>query len=347
MTTIDLTGKTAIVTGGGRGLGRAMTLALAEAGANVGAVMHIADDVGPLEAASADLAGKVRPILADIRDPEQCARAVAETTGTFGGPHVLVNNAGVGMLLISETYNTVPSKFWDATPDAWQQIIDTNFVGAFQMAREAVAPMLEQGWGRIINVTTSLTTMQRRGYSPYGPSKAALEATTSAWAGDLEGTGVTANVLIPGGAADTHLLPGEPGTPGRNGRRPPAHRPRCDAGAGGVGWRRTMPTASTAGGSSARTGTPICRPSAAARTPPPPPGSAPGRKTSCPEVHFRRVIPTPMSPSRLTRGPCRPPDELIEADILSRGAVRRRRVVAVADLGPRIKSEDDIAERHA
>lgn len=217
MTSIDLSGKTAIVTGGGRGLGRAMTLALAGAGANVSAAMHIADDMGPLEAASAGLPGKVNPVLSDIRKPEDCARVVAETVETFGGLHVLVNNAGVGMLLVSETYNTVPSKFWDATPAAWQQIIDTNFVGAFQMAREAVAHMLEQRWGRIVNVTTSLTTMQRRGYSPYGPSKAALEATTSAWAGDLEGTGVTANVLIPGGAADTHLLPGEPGTPGRMG----------------------------------------------------------------------------------------------------------------------------------
>ena len=217
MTSIDLSGKIAIVTGGGRGLGRAMTLALVEAGAKVAAVMHIEDDMAPLEAACADLAGEVRPVLSDIRKPEDCARAVAETAEHFGPPHVLVNNAGVGLLLISETYNTVPAKFWEGSPAAWQQIIDTNFIGAFQMAREAVPHMLAHGWGRIVNVTTSLTTMQRRGYSPYGSSKAALEAATSSWAGDLEGTGVTANVLVPGGAADTHLLPGEPGTPGRMG----------------------------------------------------------------------------------------------------------------------------------
>lgn len=219
MSSIDLNGKSAIVTGGGRGLGRAMTFALARAGAKVTAIMHLADDMAPLAAQAASLSGngEIRPALVDIRDPVACERVVSETNDAFGGPHVLVNNAGVGMLLISDTYNTVPTKFWQGSSDAWRQIIETNFIGAFHMAKAAVPHMLDQGWGRIVNVTTSVSTMQRRGYAPYGSSKAALEAVTSSWAGDLEGTGVTANVLIPGGAADTHLLPGEPGTPGRMG----------------------------------------------------------------------------------------------------------------------------------
>lgn len=219
MTAIDLTGRTAIVTGGGRGLGRAMTLALVEAGARVAAVMHIEGDMEPLRAECAAIggAGAVLPLLSDVRDHQACEAAVAATREAFGGLDVVVNNAGVGLLLISDTFNTVPTKFWDGTPDAWTQIVTTNFLGAYHMARAAVPQLLTQGWGRIINVTTSLTTMQRKGYSPYGPSKAALEAATSAWAGDLEGTGVTCNVLVPGGAADTHFLPGEPGTPGRMG----------------------------------------------------------------------------------------------------------------------------------
>lgn len=214
MPPIDLTGTRCIVTGGGRGLGRQMVLALAGAGANVTAAMHIADDI---EAEAKDLPGRVRAAVADVRDPMQCAEIVSDTVDAFGGLDVLVNNAGVGMLLVSETFNREPPPFWTVKPETWQQIVETNVNGGFLMAREAAPHMLAAGWGRIVNVTTSIQTMQRRGYAPYGPTKAALEAASSCWAEDLEGSGVTCNVLIPGGAADTNLLPGNPGDPGRSG----------------------------------------------------------------------------------------------------------------------------------
>ena len=214
MTYIDLSGTTAIITGGGRGLGRSMVFALAGAGANVTAAMHIEDDI---EAETKDLPGTVKAMIADIRDPDACAKIVADTASEFGGVDVMVNNAGVGMLLVSDTFNRTPTKFWDVKPETWAQIIETNVTGGFQMAREAVTHMLDKGWGRIVNVTTSIHTMQRAGFSPYGPSKAAMEATTSCWSEDLEGTGVSCNILIPGGAADTNLLPGNPGDPGRSG----------------------------------------------------------------------------------------------------------------------------------
>jgi NAD(P)-dependent dehydrogenase (short-subunit alcohol dehydrogenase family) len=214
MTDIDLSGTTCIVTGGGRGLGRAMTLALAEAGANVMAAMHIADDI---VSEAKGLPGTVEATVKDIRDPMQCAEIVYDTVEKFGTVDVLINNAGVGMLLVSENFNREPAKFWTVHPDQWAQIVETNVNGSFQVAREAVPYMLEKGWGRIVNVTTSIQTMQRTGYAPYGPTKAALEASTACWAEDLEGTGVSCNVLIPGGAADTNLLPGNPGDPGRSG----------------------------------------------------------------------------------------------------------------------------------
>ena len=214
MRTRDLSGTTCIVTGGGRGLGRSMVHALAGAGANVTAAMHINDDI---EAETQDLPGSVRAVVADIRAADACSRIVADTKKEFGSVDVLVNNAGVGMLLVSDTFNRTPTKFWDVKTETWAQIIETNVNGGFQMAREAVPHMLNRGWGRIINVTTSIHTMQRAGFSPYGPSKAAMEATTSCWSEDLDGTGVTCNILIPGGAADTHLLPGNPGDPGRSG----------------------------------------------------------------------------------------------------------------------------------
>jgi 3-oxoacyl-[acyl-carrier protein] reductase len=152
-----------------------------------------------------------------VRSYEACEAAVTQTLARFDRVDVLVNNAGVGMRLISERFNTEPTKFWEAAPDAWKAIVDTNVTGAFNMARAAVPGMVARGFGKVINVSTSDQTMVRKGYSPYGLSKAALEAASRVWAQDLEGTGVTVNVYLPGGAADTDLLPSGPGKKGADG----------------------------------------------------------------------------------------------------------------------------------
>ncbi|MHA1108251.1 MAG: SDR family NAD(P)-dependent oxidoreductase [Alphaproteobacteria bacterium] len=219
MTDISLSDKVVIITGGGRGLGRAMTLSLAAAGAKVVAAMHIADDLEPLEADARALAGDgaVHAVLADIRHPDDCADLVRTAITRFGRLDVLVNNAGVGMLLFSENYTSEPTKFWQAAVDPVRTVIETNLFAPFLMAREAMPHMLEQGWGRIINVTTSIHTMQRRGYFPYGATKAGFEAATRIWSEDAEGTGVTINILIPGGATDTNILPGRLGDKSRSG----------------------------------------------------------------------------------------------------------------------------------
>jgi 3-oxoacyl-[acyl-carrier protein] reductase len=119
---------------------------------------------------------------------------------------MLVNNAGKGPALLESSPRTKSLKFWESDPDVWREIIVTNVNGTFLMARAAAPVMVEAGWGRIVNVTTSLPTMQRRHNSPYGVSKAAIEAETLIWAKDLDGTGVTVNSLIPGGAADTSFV---------------------------------------------------------------------------------------------------------------------------------------------
>jgi 3-oxoacyl-[acyl-carrier protein] reductase len=90
-------------------------------------------------------------------------------------------------------------------------IVDTNVNGPFFMTRAVVPRMLEQGGGSIINVSMNYETMKRRGFSPYGPSKAALESESIIWAQDLEGTGIRFNVLLPGGATETGMIP--PGLP--------------------------------------------------------------------------------------------------------------------------------------
>jgi NAD(P)-dependent dehydrogenase (short-subunit alcohol dehydrogenase family) len=95
---------------------------------------------------------------------------------------------------------------WEATPEEFRRVIEVNVIAPFLMTRAALPTLIAQHWGRIINVTTSLDTMWRSFMQPYGGSKAANEAHLLAMAQELDGTGVTANVLVPGGAADTRLV---------------------------------------------------------------------------------------------------------------------------------------------
>jgi NAD(P)-dependent dehydrogenase (short-subunit alcohol dehydrogenase family) len=99
-----------------------------------------------------------------------------------------------------------PGKLWETTPEEFRRIIEVNVVAPFLMTRAVLPALLAQRWGRIINVTTSLDTMWRGLMQPYGGSKAANEAMLTALAQELDGTGVTANVLVPGGAADTRMV---------------------------------------------------------------------------------------------------------------------------------------------
>lgn len=200
----NVSGKTVIVTGAARGLGRAMAEGLVRAGANVVGVDLPGES--ELDAAARTLGAAFHPVGANITDPRDCARAVESGRARFGTVHALVNNAGVGMQVIKRNFASDPTRFWDLTPEQYRNTMETNAFSQFYMARAAAPTMLAQRWGRIINVTTSFPTMVMTGMMPYGPSKAAAEATTSIMAKDLAGSGVTANVLIPGGAADTRMV---------------------------------------------------------------------------------------------------------------------------------------------
>jgi 3-oxoacyl-[acyl-carrier protein] reductase len=205
---IRLDGTVAIVTGAARGLGEAMAAGLVRAGANV--VFADRDGVALAQATSA-VAGQPNcgtglGVVCDITSRADCERVVAQTIEQFGAVHVLVNNAAMGQVHLERSPNTRSLKFWESDPDIWQRVIVTNVNGTFLMARTAVPHMLKGAFGRIVNITTSLATMQRRNNSPYGVTKAAIEAETLIWAQELAGSGVTVNSLIPGGAADTGFV---------------------------------------------------------------------------------------------------------------------------------------------
>ena len=202
-----LEGKIALVTGAGSpiGFGRHMTLALVRAGARV-AMLDINEEW--LETTSSDMRevggdDSVFTMVSDVSEPEAAEVAVSRTISELGGLHILVNNAGIS------AGNPGPSQinFWDITPETWNKVLSVNLSGPFYMARAAVRAMLDQKWGRIIGVTTSVDTMYREGMCPYGPSKAGHEAFIALMSRELEGSGVTANVLVPGGASDTNIIP--------------------------------------------------------------------------------------------------------------------------------------------
>jgi NAD(P)-dependent dehydrogenase (short-subunit alcohol dehydrogenase family) len=208
-----LAGRVAVVTGAASGMGRVMARALADAGAKIAGVDVDAAGLDRL-AAEPVFAGNLLTAVADVSKAADCRHAVRQTVETFGALDILINCAGVSMSTAAG-HKEARVKFFEADPEGWQRILAINAIGAFLMTRFAAEPMIKRGWGRIIHVTTSFDTMLAAGLSAYGASKAALEASCVSFAKDLEGTGVTVNILVPGGPTDTpgFFPPGKPRPP--------------------------------------------------------------------------------------------------------------------------------------
>jgi NAD(P)-dependent dehydrogenase (short-subunit alcohol dehydrogenase family) len=194
-----------LVTGGTSGLGLAMASALAHAGAAVVLTSRSGDRASEV---AARLPGAVGVEL-DVRDESSVARAVDQAWSQLGGIDMLVNNAGIGMRTVNPRFLTQPQGFWDVSGEGFRAVIDTNLTGYFLVAREITPRMLTAGRGRIVNISMNHSTMNRAGFVPYGPSRAGAEALSRIMAADLRGTGVTVNLLLPGGATATGMLPPE------------------------------------------------------------------------------------------------------------------------------------------
>lgn len=203
----ELGGTRALVTGATSGLGLAMARALADAGARVAITSRDAERAGR---AAEDLGPAALGLELDARDKDAVAAGVAEVRERLGGIDLLVNNAGIGMRTVNPRFLSDPQPFWGVSPDGFRDVLETKVTGCFLMARAVVPLMLEQGGGRIVTISMNEGTMVRRGFVPYGPSGAAVEALSRVMAADLADSPVTVNMLLPGGrGTNTGMIPDE------------------------------------------------------------------------------------------------------------------------------------------
>jgi NAD(P)-dependent dehydrogenase (short-subunit alcohol dehydrogenase family) len=205
--------RVAIVTGAAGGIGRALVEGLLGAGIRVAAVDRAEAGLAALATVARE-GGKEAALLtiaADLSRDDAAADTVGATRARFGRIDILVNNAGIGQGALRADNWQRPIRFWEITPDEWRRFVAVHTTAPLTLAQAVVHDMIEARWGRIVNVTTSLGTMIRAGSPTYGPSKAALEAFSAIMAKDLEGSGVTVNVLVPGGVTNTAMVPPESG----------------------------------------------------------------------------------------------------------------------------------------
>jgi NAD(P)-dependent dehydrogenase (short-subunit alcohol dehydrogenase family) len=195
--------RTALVTGGTSGLGLAMAAALAAAGLRVALTGRSGQRAAQ---AAGSLPGAVG-LEMDVRDEQSVARAVELAWERLGGIGLLVNNAGIGMRTVNPRFLSEPRGFWTVPPQGFRDVIDTNLTGYFLVAREVTPRMLGAGGGRIVNISMNHATMTRAGFVPYGPSRAGAESLSRIMAADLCDTPVTVNMLLPGGATRTGMVP--------------------------------------------------------------------------------------------------------------------------------------------
>jgi NAD(P)-dependent dehydrogenase (short-subunit alcohol dehydrogenase family) len=193
----SLSGKTALVTGAGRGIGRGIALGLAQAGARVALLARSGDELDQTASQVQELGGRALAVPADVSDPGQLAGAVKRIRDELGDVTVLINNAAVVWPLGAST---------SIDPAQWAAAISINVVAVASLSFLLLPAMIANRWGRIVNVSSGIAAspagMVRA--NAYATSKAALEAHTVNLAAELDGTGVTVNAYRPG-SVDTAM----------------------------------------------------------------------------------------------------------------------------------------------
>ena len=185
---VDLSGKVAVITGGSRGLGEAMAVGLAEAGATLALV---ARDEGKLQGVKARIeaaGGKAAYFLADVTSEADVTRIASEVEDQLGGGDILINNAGTN----------VRKHLVDLTLPEFQSVMDSSLTSTFLVSRAFVPGMRAKKWGRIINMTSMLSHVSLPGRTPYSSAKTALLGFTRSLALELAGEGITVNGISPG-----------------------------------------------------------------------------------------------------------------------------------------------------
>jgi len=201
-----LNGTRVLVTGATSGLGLAMAEALVDAGARVAVSSR---SRARAESVAVRLGASAMGLALDVRDELSVQESVDELYARWGGLDVLVNNAGIGMRTVNPRFLTDPQAFWEVPAGGFRDVIETKITGVFLVSRAVAPRMLAAGAGRIINISMSTRTMTRRGFVPYGPAGAGVEALSRIMAADLAGTPVRVNILLPGGATATGMVPGD------------------------------------------------------------------------------------------------------------------------------------------
>ena len=208
----DMSGKVVVVTGAAGGFGNAFTSAFLSAGASVGAIDVSEAGLSALSEHHRGVnADRLMTRVADIADFASVEASVGAIAERYGGIDILINNAGMGMSPLRTDHMVNLVGIDEITPEFWDQMVAVNLTGPWNMTKASIDFLRRSGGGRIINVTTSFFTMLRSRFHPYGPSKSGFESMSAGHAGEFAGDGVTVNVVVPGGPADTPMVPEDAG----------------------------------------------------------------------------------------------------------------------------------------
>jgi NAD(P)-dependent dehydrogenase (short-subunit alcohol dehydrogenase family) len=213
-------GRVVLLTGAAGGIGTAITHALLAAGHSVAAVDRDRAGLEKLAALAAGQAAGARfhAIVAELESASACRQAVEAAAGRFGRVEGVINNAGIGVSSIRDDAEARPPGLEEIDAEIFDRFFVIN-VRAPTLVTRAAAPLMKaRGWGRVVNNTTSFRTMLR--VLPYGATKSALESMSAVWAHELDGSGITVNVLIPGGPTDTPFIADGSGWPREKMLRP-------------------------------------------------------------------------------------------------------------------------------